>query len=74
MCFIVIILNPFMHTNETCQTKFEFSGLMSNTSYNIAVRAINRAGIGLASNIIVTTLTDDQEGKKCLLFLYMQYK
>ena len=65
MCYSVTIMNSsYMYATKTCETTFKFVDLMSD-SYNITVRAINRAGIGPASDITLTTLTDDEEGKKC---------
>ena len=66
MCYSVTIMNSsYVYATKTCETTFEFVDLMSDSSYNITVRVINRAGIGPASDITLTTLTDDKEGKKC---------
>ena len=75
ICYNVAIRNfSFIFTDKTTETNFKFSNLMSRTSYNISVAAINRAGTGPASAITLTTLTDDEDGKYCLIFMYMQYK
>ena len=66
---IVNSVNPTdMNTIVTSERGTEFCNLMNGTSYNISVAAVNRAGTGLTSTIIVTTLTDD-EGKHIIIFI-----
>ena len=65
----VTIVNSTAMINSTTMTipgtaerMVKFSNLMSNTSYTISVTAENRVGRGQAFTIIVTTLTDEEEG------------
>jgi len=51
-----------MNITEPTVRRFEFTDLMSNTSYEIAVTAVNRAGTGQESKNFFTTLTDEEEG------------
>ena len=53
-----------MSTMETRESVAEISNLQSNTSYNISVAAVNRAGIGSPSMITVTTLTEKSKQLK----------
>ena len=48
----------------------EFSNSINGASYNISVAAVNRAGTGPTSTIIVTTLTDD-EGNYVCIYVYV---
>ena len=74
--YILTIMNStFMNTTRSTLSRFKFTGLMSNTSYNISVAAVNRAGTGLESNITVATITDEEEGNNvwCLHWLLCMY-
>ena len=55
-------------TTDTSGTRAEFSNLIIGTNYTIIVAAVNRAGAGLTSAIILATLTDE-EGKHSLLLI-----
>ena len=70
----VTIVNV-MNTTQLSETRVEFSNLISGILYTFNVAAVNKAGIGPTSTIIVTTLTDD-EGKPILstyVNTYVQY-
>ena len=54
------------NTIVTSQTIAGLSGLRNDTSYNISVAAVNKAGSGLSSTIIVT---DNSIGKEFLMFI-----
>jgi len=54
-----------MNTTEISESTIKFSNLISGTTYNISVAAINRAGTGPTSTISVIIPVVDEEGKKC---------
>ena len=61
----VNLMGPInMITIATSNNVATISNLRSDTSYNISVAAVNRAGTGSSLVIIVATLTDDVGGKK----------
>ena len=49
-----------MNTTQLSVTRVEFSNLINGTFYTFNVAAVNRAGAGSTTTIIVTTLTDDE--------------
>ena len=49
-----------MIITESSESSTEFLNLMNGTLYNISVAAVNRAGTGPISTILVTTRTDDE--------------
>ena len=52
-----------MNIIETSESTIKFSNLISGTTYNISVAAINRAGTGPTSTISVITPVVNEEGK-----------
>ena len=50
------------NTIESSGTRAEFSNLVNGTNYTFSVAAVNRAGTGATSRIIVATLVVDGEG------------
>ena len=48
------------NTTELSGRRTEFSNLINGTHYTISVAAVNRAGTGATSRIIVATLTDEE--------------
>ena len=62
--YTVTIVNSFddndRNTTRASGTRAEFSNLTNGTYYTFSVSAVNRAGTGATSRIIVTTLTDEE--------------
>jgi len=52
-----------MNITETSESTIKFSNLISGTTYNISVAAINRAGTGPTSTISIITPVVNEEGK-----------
>ena len=55
-----------MNTTQSNKTRVEFSNLINDTSYNISVTVVNRAGTGPASSTIV-----DVEGNLFIAYVYV---